>query len=330
MKYNLLFFVLLLAQCEQKPAQQHISQGQKKESALPTVSVIQRLAYPKADSAELVFYKTQYYAANALQKVKEDELKNWGKILEAKYEKKFVQKHYSKYFNLAYRCTEAEANSLEYITNVFFKYVYPLYFRYEPEHPFQIVYFANKPEFTEHTSSDAYGFYQPSTKTLFTYAHSGEGTLWHELMHAFVDANIEHNIPQWFSEGLASFYEMGGIHNNTFVEGYTNWRLPLLQKMLANKTYLPLPAFVAESTMSEDNAYAKARFLFCYLWVYDKMVPFTKTYLYELSARYKGKELGEKAIAEMEKLVGKDIIAIEKEYKIWAMQMLPSQKLQKR
>jgi len=149
-------------------------------------------------------------------------------------------------------------------------------------------------------------------------------------MHAFIDANITHNIQQWFSEGLASFYEMGGIHNQTFIEGYTNWRMPLLQEMLKREDYLPLPRFIQQESMSEKNAYAKARFLFCYLWIHDKMIPFTKTYLYTLSAHYKGRELGEKVITEMEKLVGKDIKTIEQEYNIWANQYPASQKLQKR
>lgn len=329
----LLLLIGLLGACASPTENTQNTKTENKPPALPTRPTAEagktRIAYPKADSVGKAFYLTQYYSPAELASIKQKELTAWQKDLEAKYNQKFQVRHFGKYFNIAYRCTDAEASQLEYVAKIFFQEVYPRFFRYEPEYAFKIVYFAHKPEFTAHTESEAYGFYQPRTKTLFTYAHSGEGTLWHELIHAFVDANIEHNIQQWFSEGFASFYEMGGIANNQFVEGYTNWRLPLLQKMLKRESYLPLPTFAEQQEMSEDNAYAKARFLFCYLWLYDKMDEFVKIYLYELSAQSGGKHLGKKAIAEIERLVGKDINEIETEYKALATQFVPSQKLQK-
>ncbi|TAG42506.1 MAG: hypothetical protein EAZ31_05995, partial [Cytophagia bacterium] len=148
-----------------------------------------------------------------------------------------------------------------------------------------------------------------------------------ELVHAFGDTNIEHDIQQWFSEGLAYFYEMGGVHQNKFLEGYTNWRQPLLIKMLARKDYLPLEVFLQEDEMSEDDAYAKARFLFCYLWINNKMIPFVNTYLYDLSAKYKGKTLAKKTIELLEKLLKKSLEEIEKEYEVLAKKLPPYQKL---
>lgn len=327
----LLLACLILAYCTPKepknnlPTQSAIAQVPTKRVAVGK----QRVAYPKADSAGKVFYGLAYHTPSELAKIKQQELTDWQKSLQTTYQIPFKTKYFSKYFDIAYRCTDAQASALEWVTNVFFQDIYARHFRYEPLHPFKIVYFVDKTEFTKYTKSTAYGFYQPATKTLFTYTNSGEGTLWHELMHAFVDANIEHNIQQWFSEGFASFYEMGGINQNKFVEGYTNWRLPLLQKMFQNKAYLPLPAFMEEEDMTEENAYAKARFIFCYLWIYDKMDEFAQKYLYELSAQSQGETLGKKAVAEIERLVGKDMDAIEKEYKAWAMKFLPHQKLQK-
>ncbi len=288
-----------------------------------------RVRYPQADSAGKVYYLLAYQTPVDFQEAKEKELKTWQTALEQKYTLNFKMKHFSKYFDLAYRCTDGQASALEWVTNVFFQAIYVRHFKYEPTHPFKIVYFKDKQEFTTYTKSTAYGFYQPATKTLFTYTGSGEGTLWHELIHAFVDANINQAIQQWFSEGFASFYEMGGVAENKFVEGYTNWRLPLLQKMLQKPTYLPLPTFMAQEDMTEENAYAKARFIFCYLWVYDKMDEFVQRYLYELSAQYQGEALGKQCCIAIEQLVGKDMKAIEAEYKAWAMQYLPTQKLQK-
>lgn len=287
-----------------------------------------RFGFPQKDSSNFVFYINHYQSKNDLNQQKQAELLNFKEMLKTYLKLDFKTKSYNKYFNIAYRCTEAQVQALEYVSSIFFRDTYAKYFLYEPQNPFQIVYFATKAEFQQYTKSDAYGFYRPSEKTLYTYTGSGEGTLWHELMHAFMYENITHDTQQWFTEGFASFYEMAAIQNNKFVEGYTNWRLPLLQKMLKNKDNLPLKAFLEQENMSEDNAYAKARFLFCYLWVYDKIIPFSKSYLYELSAKYKGKELAQKSIEKMEELVGKSFSEIEKEYNKMAFEYATYQKMQ--
>lgn len=323
-KYLLLSLLILSGYCTPKQ-----KEDTKKPLPNPKVVVNTRYTYPQSDSAGKLFYKLAYHTPAELTAVKQDELAKWQISLKQKYDLDFKTKQFDKYFHIAYRCTDTQESSLEWVTTVFFKDIYPRYFLYEPLHPFQIVYFKDKQEFTKYTQSTAYGFYQPTTKTLFTYTNSGEGTLWHELIHAFVDANIDHPIQQWFSEGFASFYEMGGIHDNKFVEGYTNWRLPLLQKMLQRPSYLPLPAFMQEDSMTEEHGYAKARFIFCYLWRYNKMEIFVKKYLYELSANYKKRRLGEEAIATLAHLVGKDIKSIEREYKQWAIDFLPFQKMEK-
>lgn len=323
----LLLFILIIA-CQSKKTTTEKTTAINNE----TIKIVNNPSkknwkYPQKDSAQYLFYLNKRYFAKDLEKIKKKELINLNKTLQAKYKIDFKTYSYQKYFNIAYRCTDAQRNHLEYVSYVFFKDTYQKYFRYEPKNPFQIVYFANKQEYTKYTGSSAYGFYQPSSKTLYTYTGSGEGTLWHELVHAFVDTNIEHNIQQWFSEGLASFYEMGGIHQNKFLEGYTNWRQPLLIKMLARKDYLPLEVFLEEDEMSEDDSYAKARFLFCYLWINNKMIPFVNTYLYDLSAKHKGKALTKKTIELLEKLLKKSLEEIEKEYKILAKKLPPYQKL---
>lgn len=333
--FSLLILVFICFFCACQSSQNSESISQKNQSNIienifqPTKNTPPTLwNYPQKDSVGYVFYLKKRYNAKNIAPIKAKELEKWSKELEKKYNISFKTHTYQKYFNIAYRCTDAQRNHLEYVSKVFFKDTYQKYFKYEPKNPFQIVYFANKDEFVKYTKSSAYGFYQPSTKTLFTYTGSGEGTLWHELMHAFVDTNIEHNIQQWFSEGLASFYEMGGISNDIFLEGYTNWRQPLLIKMLGKKNNLPLDIFLEEEEMSEDDAYAKARFLFCYLWINNKMISFVNAYLYELSAQYKGKELTKKTIDKIEKLLGKNLKTIEKEYNELAKKFIPYQKLQ--
>ncbi len=332
MRFLLYFLIVFGVFACQNQAENNHSTNHQKPTTENNKSVVKkiRFQYPKKDSTNLVFYLEKYYPKTKFDSLKKQELQKWKNELKSDYNLDFEVKHFGKYFNIAYRCTPAQANTLEYITNIFFRDIYPKYFFFEPDFPIQILYFANKTEFEDNTRSGAYGFYRADEKTLYTYTGSGEGTLWHELMHAFVDANIDHKIQQWFSEGFASFYEMAGISNNQFVEGYTNWRLPLLQKMLKKEGNLSLKDFLEEESMSEDDAYAKARFIFCYLWVYDKMVPFAKTYLYELSPKYKGKLLAQKSIETMEKLVGKSWKEIEKEYNEMAFKYKVYEKMMKK
>jgi hypothetical protein len=320
---------LLLVQCGTRREGQARQNQSNSAPRTNSSEMNMRLAYPRPDSAGKMFYLHAFYTAKDFEKVKQSALKEWRDELQQRFSAPFKTLHFGKYFEVAYRCSDYEAQQLERFTMPFFQEVYPRFFRYEPAYPFRIVYFSDKGEFSRCTKSTAYGFYQPTSRTLYTYSHSGEGTLWHELIHAFIDANIDHQIQQWFNEGLASFYEMAGVYQGKFYEGYTNWRLPLLQKMLKRRDYMPLPAFLAEDSMSEDNAYAKARFFFCYLWRHDKMDAFVKTYLYDLSARAKGESLGKLALAEAERLVGKEVADIEAEYKQWAMEMKPFQKLEK-
>lgn len=112
----------------------------------------------------------------------------------------------TRYFNLAYRCPENEIRFLAHYLERFFHDIYPRYFRYEPRAPFRVVYFRTQREFYEMTGSDAYGFYRSDQRTLYTWARSGHGTLWHEMIHAFVHDNTEAEPQQWFNEGLASFF----------------------------------------------------------------------------------------------------------------------------
>ena len=51
-----------------------------------------------------------------------------------------------------------------------------------------------------------YGYYSPCERAIITNVGNGYGTLVHEMVHAFMDANFA-NAPVWLNEGLASLYE---------------------------------------------------------------------------------------------------------------------------
>lgn len=331
-RYSKIFFGIALSlsiiillgvpACKQKKGKATASQPNGKQVITPTDSgrtpakqTKARIPFPQKAPAGQFFYLTKNYSKTELDKVKKQELDAWNKEVSEEFGLTFKTKYTHKYFNIAYRCSEEQMNFLIYTLKMFFSPTYPKYFKYEPNYPFKIVYFSNKKEYSRYTGSEAYGYYLPKTKTLYTYAGSGEGTLWHELIHAFVDANTDHNVQQWFSEGFASFYEMAAVYAEKFHEGYTNWRHPTLKKKIRKKEFMPLNKFLQEKYMSEGYGYAKARFLFCYLWIYGKMPDFINTYLYELAPKYQGEALGKQAIRTMEKMLGKNIGEIEQDYK---------------
>ncbi len=57
-----------------------------------------------------------------------------------------------------------------------------------------------------------YGYYSPCERALVVNAAHGYGTLVHEMVHAYMDANFA-DAPVWFNEGLASLYEQPSCAN---------------------------------------------------------------------------------------------------------------------
>jgi hypothetical protein len=114
-----------------------------------------------------------------------------------------------------------------------------------------------------------YGFYSPSNRALVMNIATGGGTLVHEIVHPYIEANFP-DCPSWFNEGLASLYEQSAERDGRIV-GLTNWRLAGLQAALREGR---VPSFrelceSGESFYSEDRGsnYAQARYL-CY-WLQE-------------------------------------------------------------
>ena len=75
--------------------------------------------------------------------------------------------------------------------------------------------------------STPYGYYSPAHKSLVMNIETGGGTLVHEIVHPFVEANFP-DCPPWLNEGLGSLYEQSGERDGHIV-GFTNWRLPVIR-----------------------------------------------------------------------------------------------------
>ncbi len=113
-----------------------------------------------------------------------------------------------------------------------------------------------------------YGYYSSRHRAMVMNIATGGGTLVHEIVHPFVEANFP-DCPAWFNEGLGSLYEQSAERRGRIV-GLTNWRLAGLQRALRRG---PIPSF---KTLTSTNSYAfyeqdpgtnyaQARYLLYYL-----------------------------------------------------------------
>ena len=113
-----------------------------------------------------------------------------------------------------------------------------------------------------------FGYYSSVDKALIMNIATGGGTLVHEIVHPFVEANFP-ACPSWFNEGLGSLYEQSSERRGEIV-GLTNWRLAGLQKAIKSKnvpSFKTLTATTTHQFYSEDKGtnYAQARYLCYYL-----------------------------------------------------------------
>jgi hypothetical protein len=113
-----------------------------------------------------------------------------------------------------------------------------------------------------------YGYYSSAHKALVMNISTGGGTLVHEIVHPFVEANFP-DCPPWLNEGLGSLYEQSGEVDGR-IHGFTNWRLPGLQASIKARS---VPSFRTLTGMNESEFYdddrgthyAQARYLLYYL-----------------------------------------------------------------
>jgi len=119
-----------------------------------------------------------------------------------------------------------------------------------------------------------FGFYTSTYQALIMNISTGGGTLVHEIVHPFMDANFP-KCPPWLNEGLASLYEQCGTRDGKII-GHTNWRLAGLQQAIRAKTTLPFRDLCALSETKfrnndvRGNFYAQSRYL-CY-WLQERQL----------------------------------------------------------
>jgi hypothetical protein len=163
-----------------------------------------------------------------------------------------------------------------------------------------------------------FGYFSRQDRAMVMNIHTGGGTLVHEIVHPFVEANFP-GCPSWLNEGLGSLYEQSGEEDGQ-IHGYTNWRLPGLQEAIRAKT---LPSFKALcSTGINDfyekdkgTNYAQARYLCYYLQQQDLL----KKFYHQFSKNRRGDPTGYKTLQDV--LGRKDMEKFQREWEEYVLKL---------
>ncbi|MCW5806944.1 MAG: hypothetical protein KIT31_31585 [Deltaproteobacteria bacterium] len=126
-----------------------------------------------------------------------------------------------------------------------------------------------------------YGFYASSENGLFMNIATGGGTLVHEIVHPYVEADFP-NAPPWLNEGLGSLFEQSNERGGWII-GMTNWRLGGLQKAIKRgglQSFHTLTHLTSAQFYGDDSGvnYAQARYLMYYLQEKGVLRDFYRTF----------------------------------------------------
>ncbi|MCB9882449.1 MAG: hypothetical protein H6834_11720 [Planctomycetes bacterium] len=119
------------------------------------------------------------------------------------------------------------------------------FFDHRPSWPMRVYLFANERSYgagvrrlTGSAPTTPFGFYRSGLKSLVMNIATGTGTLAHEMVHAFADADFP-RIRAWFNEGLGSLYEQSFRGRERMVGARTNWRFRGLMNAWVQRGSLP-------------------------------------------------------------------------------------------
>ena len=156
-----------------------------------------------------------------------------------------------------------------------------------------------------------FGYYRHADRTMVMNIATGTGTLVHELTHALIAYDFP-NVPTWFNEGLGSLHEQCTVQPDVIV-GLANWRLPALQKALADGECGPLEELVSRGDFYGPRRglnYAQAR----YFVMYMQQQGVLKKFYHHYRARH---PKGDTAVQAIEAVFGKPLKTVEAECTKW-------------
>jgi tetratricopeptide (TPR) repeat protein len=187
-------------------------------------------------------------------------------------------------------------------------------------HPFERYLTIVIPKSSDWARPEMGGFYSRAAHML--HARTVGLTLVHEFTHALHAADqdgLGQMHPIWLTEALATLFESSKVVNGS-AEPQPNRRLYVLQMFVRRKRTLPFkdlmefdhPTFMTHAAI----AYAQGRYMMVYL--YQKGV--LKKWYDAYTAGYEDDRTGAKA---MEKVLGKKLAEIEKDWGKWVLQQEP-------
>ncbi|HEY1553491.1 MAG TPA: DUF1570 domain-containing protein [Kofleriaceae bacterium] len=171
---------------------------------------------------------------------------------------------------------------------------------------------AGAKRFFDDTPDTPYGYYSPDKQALIMNV-SGLGTLSHELVHPYMEANFP-DVPSWFNEGLASLFEYPSERHGHII-GLVNWRLPELQKEIRAKT---LPDLTKLLHTTNDgfytagwDSYAQARYLVYYLQEHGK--------LHDFYTKFHDDKTDPSGQSALEAVLGEKLDTFEPKWRKWVL-----------
>jgi len=167
------------------------------------------------------------------------------------------------------------------------------------------------------TPTTPYGYYSSEDDAIVMNIGPGAGTLVHEVVHPFMEANFP-DVPAWLNEGLASLYERPTERSGR-IWGLPNWRLRNLKREIRAGT-LPSITELVTTTASgfydaEYDSYAFARYLLLYLQERGLLRDFYHAFLDARDADPTG-------LATLKTTLGtEDLAAFQKTWQRWVLRL---------
>jgi hypothetical protein len=198
------------------------------------------------------------------------------------------------------------------------------YFARDPDRVLEIWLFRDPASYRHHVRAlfgdeptTPYGYFDSAQNALIMDISTGGGTLVHEIVHPFVDANFP-RCPAWFNEGLGSLYEQAGERDGAII-GLVNWRLPALQRALEQGTAPPLRQLLASDAGEfygdpSGVYYAAARYLLYYLQEQGLLL----RYYTEFTAAYERDPTGLDTLLDVS---GRDLRQLESDWRDFVMRL---------
>ncbi len=197
------------------------------------------------------------------------------------------------------------------------------YFERDPKRILDIWLLKNAESYGRHarmltgdTPSTPYGFYSDRQGALVMNIATGGGTLVHEIVHPFMEANFP-GCPAWLNEGLGSLFEQAAERDGHII-GLTNWRLAGLQATIRRgslPTFRQLTATSSTQFYERDPGtnYAQSRYLLHYLQERDLLVRFVR----EMRRHHREDPSGYATLVGV--LGEKDMAAFEQRWKAYVL-----------